>query len=144
MIRLPIFNVDSRFAAFVMAMNGRHLSAAPNASSVVSSAEDVFGAVIARRDRQRDRINLPESGSCRNEALERHSEALHIGRCGGERDVSNIRLVASAVNDDSNLGHRVLADSSGAQAGSTPAGRAERTVGAPAKSVGVLGMHTEQ
>jgi hypothetical protein len=47
------------------------------------SAEGVFGAVIARRDRQRDRINLSESGSCRNEALERHSEALHIGRCGG-------------------------------------------------------------
>ena len=52
-----------------------------------------------------------------------------------ERDVSNIRLVASAVNDDSNLGHRVFADSSGAQAVSTPAGRAERTVGAPAESV---------
>jgi len=47
MIRLPIFNVDSRFAAFVMAMNGRHMSAAPNASKLVSSAEDVFGAAIA-------------------------------------------------------------------------------------------------
>ena len=40
-----------------------------------------------------------------NEALERHSEALHIGRCGGRavrhvRDVSNIRLAASAVNGD--------------------------------------------
>ena len=81
------------------------LSAAPNAWRLVASAEDVFGAVIARHDRQRDRINLSESGSCRNEALERRSEALHIGRCGGravrhERDVSNIRLVVSAVNGD--------------------------------------------
>ena len=48
MIRLPMLNVDSWFLAFVTAMNGRHLSAAPNASSLVSSAEDVFGAVIAR------------------------------------------------------------------------------------------------
>lgn len=88
-----------------MAMNGRHLSAAPNALYLASSAEGVFGAVIARRDNRRDRINLSESASCRNEALERRSEALHIGRYGGravrhERDVSNIRLVASAVNDD--------------------------------------------
>ena len=28
-------------------------------------------------------LNLSESGSCRNEALERRSKALHIGRCGG-------------------------------------------------------------
>ena len=59
------------------------LSAAPNASSVASSAEGVFSASIARRDSQRDLMNRSESGSCRNEALERHSEALHIGRCGG-------------------------------------------------------------
>jgi hypothetical protein len=51
MIRLPMLNVDSRFAAFVMAMNGRHLSAAPNALPFVSSAEGVFGAMIARRGR---------------------------------------------------------------------------------------------
>ena len=81
------------------------LSAAPNASRLASSAEGVFGAAIARRHSQRDLIKRSESGSCRNEALERHSEALHIGRCGGravrhERDVSNIRLVASAVNGD--------------------------------------------
>jgi hypothetical protein len=42
-----MLNVDSRFAAFVMAIDGRHLSAAPNASRLLSSAEDVFGAVIA-------------------------------------------------------------------------------------------------
>jgi hypothetical protein len=47
MIRLPMMNVDSGFAAFVMAMNGRHLSAAPNASRLASSAEGVFGARIA-------------------------------------------------------------------------------------------------
>jgi len=52
-----------------------------------------------------------------------------------ERDVSNIRLVASAVNGDRNLDHRVFADSGGAQTVSTPAGRAERTVGAQAESV---------
>ncbi len=49
MIRLPMLNVDSGFAAFVMAMNGRQLSAAPNALYLASSAEDVFGAGIARR-----------------------------------------------------------------------------------------------
>jgi hypothetical protein len=52
-----------------------------------------------------------------------------------ERDISNIRFVASAVNGDQNLDHRVFADSGGAQAGSTPVGRAERTVGAQAESV---------
>jgi hypothetical protein len=50
---------------------------------LVSSAEDVFGAAIARHYSLRDRINLSESGCCRNDAVERHSEALHIGRCGG-------------------------------------------------------------
>jgi hypothetical protein len=104
MIRLPIFNVDSRFAAFGVAVKAA-LSAAPNAPCLASSAEGVFGASIARRDSQRDLINRSESGSCRNDALERHSEALHIGRCGGravwhERDVSNIRLTARAVNRD--------------------------------------------
>ena len=107
---------------------------------VVSSAEDVFGAAIARHDSQRDPIKLSESGGCRNEALERHSEALHIGRCGGRavrhvRDVSNIRLAASAVNGDPNLDHRVFADSAERSAASMPAGRAGRTVGAPAESV---------
>ena len=105
MIRLPMLNVDLRFAAFVMAMNGRHLGAAPNALYLASSAEGVFGAVIARCDNRRDRINLLNQEGCRNEALERRSEALHIGRCGGravrhEPDVSNIRFVASAVNGD--------------------------------------------
>jgi len=81
------------------------LSAAPNASRLASSAEGVFGAAIARRHSQRDLIKRSESGSCRNEALERHSEALHIGRCEGravrhERDISNIRFVANAVNGD--------------------------------------------
>ena len=67
------------------------------------------------------------------EALERHSEALHIGRCEGravrhERDVSNIRLGANGVNGDQTSTIAQLPDSGGAQAGSTPAGRAERTV----------------
>jgi hypothetical protein len=85
------------------------LSAAPNAASLASSAEGVSRAPIATAvDRQCsfcDRINLSDSGSCRKEALERHSEALHIGRCEGravwhERDVSKIRLRPSAVNHD--------------------------------------------
>src|SRR2546421_144931 len=72
-------------------------------AELASSAEGVFGAAIARRGSQRDLINRSKSGSCRNEALERHSEALHIGRYGGravrhERDVLNIRLVAIDVN----------------------------------------------
>jgi len=109
------------------------LSAAPNAWRWVASAEDVFGAAIARHESQRDRINLSESKSCRNEALERRSEAVHIVRCEGravwhERDVSNIRLVADAVNRDRTSTIAQLPDSSGAEAGSTPAGRAERTV----------------
>ena len=114
MIRLPMLNVDSWFVGVRDGDERAAQSAAPNALLLNSSAEGVFGAVIARDDRQRDRINLSESGCCRNEALERHSEALHIGRCGGvprghERDVSNIRLVASAVNRDQNLDHRVSA-----------------------------------
>jgi len=116
------------------------LSAAPNASRLASSAEGVFGAAIARRHSQRDLIKRSESGSCRNEALERHSEALHIGRCGGravrhERDVSNIRLVASAVNGDRTSTIAQMPDSSGAQAASTPAGRAERTVEAERRAL---------
>jgi hypothetical protein len=130
-----MWNVDSWFVGVRDDDERAALSAAPNALLLNLSAEGVFGAVIARDDSQHDRINLSESGCCRNEALERHSEALHIGRCGGERDASNIRLVASAVNDDSNLGHRVFADSSGAQAGSTPAGRAERTVEAKRRAL---------
>jgi hypothetical protein len=52
-----------------------------------------------------------------------------------ERDVLNIPLVVSAVNGDRNLGHRVFADSSGAEAGPTPAGRAERTVEAQRRAL---------
>jgi hypothetical protein len=50
MIRLPMLNVDSWFLALVTAMMGGTESAAPNALCVVSRAEDVFGAVIARDD----------------------------------------------------------------------------------------------
>jgi hypothetical protein len=108
--------------------------------ALVASAEDVFGAAIARRDSQRNRINLSESGSCRNEALERRSEALHIGRCGGravrhERDVLNIRRVTSGVNDDQTSTIAQKPDSSGAQAGSTPEGSAERTVEAERRAL---------
>jgi hypothetical protein len=98
------------------------LSAAPNALLLASSAEGVFGAVIAHRDSEGDRINLPESGCCRNEALERHSEALHIGRCGGRavgtsEIVWNIRRRRECCQRRSNLDHRVFADSSGAHGG---------------------------
>jgi hypothetical protein len=75
----PMLNVDSWFAGVRDGDDWAAQSAAPNALLLHSSAEGVFGAEIARRDRQRDRINLSESGSCRNEALKRHSEALHIG-----------------------------------------------------------------
>ena len=83
------------------------LCAAPNALCFASSAEGVFRALIAAAfDRQCsrcDRINLRDSGSCRKEALERHSEALHVGRregraVGHERDVFKIRLAAIVVN----------------------------------------------
>jgi len=56
-----------------------------------------------------------------------------------ERDVLNIRFVVSAVNGDRHgdrhLDHRVFADSSGAQAVSAPAGRAERTVEAQRRAL---------
>src|SRR3954464_4477648 len=76
----------------------------------------------------------------RNEALERHSEALHIGRCEGravwhERDVSNIRLAVSAVNLDQTSTIAQRPDSSGAQAASTSAGRAGRTVEAQRRAL---------
>ena len=101
------------------------LSAAPNAWRLAASAEDVFGAAIARYDSQRDRISLFESGCCWNDALERHSEALHIGRCEGravrhERDVSNIRLVASAVNGDQNSTIAYLPTQAGRRRGQRP------------------------
>src|SRR3954470_14563543 len=75
-----------------------------------------------------------------NEALERHSEALHIGRCGGravwhERDISKIRFVAIDVN---RIFSRPIAqeeNSSGAQAGSTSGGRAARTVEAQRRAL---------
>src|SRR5262245_16773242 len=83
MIRLPMLNVDSWFVGVRDGDESAAKSAAPNALLLHSSAEGVFGAVIARRDNQRDRINLSESGCCWNEALKRHSEAFDIGRCGG-------------------------------------------------------------
>ena len=149
MIRLPMLNVDSWFVGVRDGDEWAAQSAAPNALSLHSSAEGVFGAVIARRDRQRGRINLSESGCCRNEALERHPEALHIGRCGGVpcgtcEMFSNIRLVASAVNRHQNLDHRASARferSAGGVNARRPCGTHGRSA---AKSVGVLGMHTEQ
>jgi hypothetical protein len=78
-----MLNVDSWFAGVRDDDERAALSAAPNVLCLLSSAEAVFGAVIARPDSQRDRINLSESGCCRNDALEHHSEALHTGRCGG-------------------------------------------------------------
>ena len=56
-------HVERRFAIRGVRYNDEWaaLSAAPNASSLASSAEGVFGAVIARHDSQRDRINLSES-----------------------------------------------------------------------------------
>src|SRR6185295_5210074 len=107
---------------------------------LVSSAEDGFGAAIARHHSQRDRINLSESGCCRNEALERHSEALHIGRCGGravrhEQDVrtyASLRMLSTAIRT-STIAY--LPTSGGAQAASTPAGRAERTVEAQRRAL---------
>jgi hypothetical protein len=119
MIRLPMLNVDPWFAGVRDDDERAALSAAPNAPRLASSAEDVFGAAIAHRQSQRDLIKRSESGSFRNEALERHSQALHIGRCEGravrhERDVLTIRLGVSAVNRDqtsmSKLDHRVFAD----------------------------------
>jgi hypothetical protein len=86
MIRRPMLNVDSRLAAFVMAKMGGTECGSERAV-LAPSAEGVFRALIAAAfDRQCsrcDRIHLCESGSCRNKALERHSEVLHIGRCGG-------------------------------------------------------------
>ena len=52
-----------------------------------------------------------------------------------ERDISKIRLVVMAVNGDRTSTIAYLPAQSGAQAGSTPAGRAGRTVGASAESV---------
>src|SRR5262245_12789607 len=146
MIRLPMLNVDLWFAGVRDGDEWAAQSAAPNAL-LLHRARKMYSA-------QRSRfvtyaaigINLSESGCCRNEALERHSKALHIGRCGGvprghERDVSNIRLVPGAVNGDRNLDHRVFADSAERSAASMPAGRAERTVGAQRRLPTFLSSH---
>ena len=60
MIRLPMWNVDSWFVGVRDDDERAALSAAPNALLLNSSAEGVFGAVIARRDWLRDPIDLPE------------------------------------------------------------------------------------
>jgi hypothetical protein len=52
-----------------------------------------------------------------------------------ERDVSNIRLAVRTVNRDQTSTIAQLLDSSGAQAGSTPGGRAERTVEAERRAL---------
>ena len=52
-----------------------------------------------------------------------------------ERAVSNIRLAVRAVNRDQTSTIAQMQDSSGAQAGSTPGGRAERTVGAERRAL---------
>jgi len=57
MIRLPMLNVDSWFVGVRDDDERAALSAAPNALLLASSAEGVFGAVIARDDSERDRIN---------------------------------------------------------------------------------------
>jgi hypothetical protein len=113
-------------------------SAAPNALLLHSSAEGVFGAAIARDDSQRDRINLFGMLSERSPRASFRSaphRTMWRSAVRHERDVSNIRLVASGVNDDQTSTIAQEPDSSGAQAGSTPVGRAERTVGAQRRAL---------
>ena len=55
--------------------------------------------------------------------------------CGTSEMFPNIRLVVSAVNRDQTSTIAQKPDSSGAQAGSTPAGRAERTVEAERRAL---------
>ena len=113
------------------------LCAAPNALCFASSAEGVFRALIAAAvDRQCsrcNRINSRDSGSCRKEALERRSESLHIGRCEG-RAVwhEDTPKYASSRLASTHFWKPIAQEpnSSGAQAGSAPAGRAGRTVAA--------------
>jgi len=52
-----------------------------------------------------------------------------------ERDVLNIRFVVSAVNGDRSSTIAYLPTPAERSAGSMPAGRAGRTVGAPAESI---------
>src|SRR6185436_2457053 len=52
-----------------------------------------------------------------------------------ERDILKIRLVVVAVNGDRTSTIAYLPTQSGAQAGSTPAGRAGRTVGAQRRAL---------
>ena len=140
MIRLPMLNVDSWFDGVRIAMNGRH-RVRLRTRCCCTRARKVYSAqLIARRDSQRDRISLSESGCCRNDALERHSEALHIGRCGGVpcgtsemfRTYASSRVLSTAI-ETSTIAY--LPAQSGAQAGSTPAGRAGRTVGAQRRAL---------
>ena len=99
MIRLPMLNVDSWFAGVRDGDEWAAQSAAPNAlcwcrARKMCSAQRSRGITASAIESiclNQDAVGI--------EALERHSEALHIGRCEGravrhERDVSNIRLVA--------------------------------------------------
>jgi hypothetical protein len=59
MIRLPIFNVDSRFAAFVVAVKWAALECGSERAMLAPSAEGVFRALIAAAvDRPCSRCDL--------------------------------------------------------------------------------------
>src|SRR5262249_44393182 len=104
MRRLPKLNVDSWSAGVRCGDGWTSLSAAPNALLLPLSAEDVFGALIARNDSQRDRINLSDRMLSERSPRASFRSAPHRtmwrSAVRHERDVSNIRLVASAVNRD--------------------------------------------
>src|SRR5262245_46166167 len=81
-------------------------------------------------------LNQDAVGTKPSSFIPKRSTSDDVEECrAGTSDVSNIRLVANAGNDDRTSTIAQVPDSSGAQAGSTPAGRAERTVGAQRRAL---------
>jgi hypothetical protein len=140
MIRLPMLNVDSWFVGVRDDDERAALSAAPNALLLNSSAEGVFGALIARDDSQRDQINLSESGCVGTKpssVIPKRSTSDDVEECGAGtsemfRTYASCRVLSTAI-ETSTIAY--LPTQAERSAGSTPAGRAGRTVEAERRAL---------
>jgi hypothetical protein len=140
MIRLPMLNVDSRFVAFVMAMNGRHFECGSERVEIgfergrCVRRSDRASSWPARSDQTVGIRKLSERGSRASFRSAPHRTMWRACRVARARCFEHTPR-RECCQRRSNLDHRANARSSGAQAGSTPAGRAERTVEAQRRAL---------
>lgn len=139
MIRLPMLNVDSWFVGVRDDDEWAAQSAAPNAlcwcrARKMCSAQRSRG--ITASAIESICLNQDAVGTKPSSVIPKRSTSVDAEECRAARArCFEHTLRGERCQRRSNLDHRVFADSSGAQAVSAPAGRAERTVGAPAESV---------